>query len=196
MLQPLGISVEAEAVYVLLARHESATVLELVRASPGGNIVLMRDQLETLRELGLAVEVGGGRWQALPLLEAIHSLRAQRVSEIDSAAVAAEALQNRLLAATQTKHADDIVVLVGREAIVEARNEVCNSAKKEMPSGLRLYLPRSLSLCGCSSDDTPCGGLLVATGERAAAMRASSVIGRSNCNGESPTTAAAGPPAV
>ena len=132
MLQPLGISVEAEAVYVLLSRNESATVLDLVRAAPGGNVVDLRSELQRLRDLGLAVEIGGGRWQALPLLDAIHSLRAQRVSEIDSAAIAAEALQNRLIAATQTKHADDIVVLLGREAIVEARNELCDQAKKEI----------------------------------------------------------------
>ena len=62
----------------------------------------------------------------------VHSLRAQRVSEIDSAAIAAEALQNRLIAATQNKQADDIVVLVGREAIVEARNELCDAATKEI----------------------------------------------------------------
>lgn len=132
MLQPLGISVEAEAAYVLLSRHDSPTVLELVRLVPGGNVVEMRNQLESLRNLGLATEVSVGRWQALPLLDAIHSLRAQRVSEIDSAAVAAEALQNRLLAATQTKQADDIVVLIGREAIVEARNDLCDGAKKEI----------------------------------------------------------------
>ena len=133
MLQPLGISVEAEAAYVLLSRLESPTVLEVVRAAPGGNVVDLRKQLETLRELGLAAEIGAGRWQALPLLDAIHSLRAQRVSEIDSAAVAAEALQNRLIAATQTKQADDdIVVLLGREAIVEARNELCDGARKEI----------------------------------------------------------------
>jgi hypothetical protein len=132
MLQPLGISAEAEAAYVLLARHESPTVIELVRVAPGSNVVEMRRQLDALRELGLAAEIGGGRWQALPLLDAVHSLRSRRVSEIDSAAIAAEALQNRLLAATQPMQADDIVVLIGREAIVEARNELCNSAKKEI----------------------------------------------------------------
>jgi DNA-binding CsgD family transcriptional regulator len=133
MLQPLGISAEAEAAYVLLARHDAPTVLDLVRATPGGNVVDMRASLEVLRELGLAAEVGGGRWQALPLIDAVHSLRAQRVSEIDSAALAAEALQNRLIASTQNKHGeDDIVVLVGREAIVEARNELCDAAKKEI----------------------------------------------------------------
>ena len=132
MLQPLGISVEAEAVYVLLARLDSPTVLELVRTVPGGNVVDLRKQLESLRELGLAAEIGGGRWQSLPLLDAIHSLRAQRVSEIDSAAVAAEALQNRLLASTQTKQADEIAVLIGREAIIAARDQLCNDAKREI----------------------------------------------------------------
>lgn len=131
MLQPLGISAEAEAAYVLLARLDSPTVLDLVRATAGSNVVDLRIQLETLRDLGLAGEIGGGRWQALSLLDAIHSLRAQRMSEIDSAAIAAEALQNRL-ASAQSKQADEIAVLVGRGAIIAARDELCNSAKREI----------------------------------------------------------------
>ncbi|HEY5847214.1 MAG TPA: helix-turn-helix domain-containing protein [Microlunatus sp.] len=132
MLQALGISAEAEAVYVVLARTETASVGELARVAPGYDVVKLRTQLETLRDLGLVAEAGGGRWQALPLLDAVHTLRAQRLSELDSASVAAESLQNRLLDSTQTKQQDNITVLVGREAIVEARNEICDEAKKEI----------------------------------------------------------------
>jgi sugar-specific transcriptional regulator TrmB/DNA-binding CsgD family transcriptional regulator len=132
MLQPLGITAEAEAVYVLLARLETATVGELARASNGFDVVKLRGLLESLRELGLSTEGPGGRWQVLPLMDVVHSLRAQRLSELDSASVAAESLQNRLLASNQTKQQDNIQVLVGREAIVEARNRICDDAKKEI----------------------------------------------------------------
>lgn len=132
MLQPLGINAEAEAVYVLLARLENASVGELARASNGFDVVKLRSLLESLRELGLATEAVGGRWQVLPLMDVVHSLRAQRLSELDSASVAAESLQNRLLASAQTKQQDNITVLVGREAIVEARNQICDNAKKEI----------------------------------------------------------------
>jgi sugar-specific transcriptional regulator TrmB/DNA-binding CsgD family transcriptional regulator len=132
MLQPLGITAEAEAVYVLLARLETASVGELARASNGFDVVKLRSLLESLRDLGLAIEAPGGRWQVLPLMDVVHSLRSQRLSELDSASVAAESLQNRLLASNQTKQQDDIQVLVGREAIVEARNRICDDAKKEI----------------------------------------------------------------
>ncbi len=132
MLQPLGISAEAEAVYVVLARTENASVGELARASNGHDVVRLRGLLESLRELGLATDTGGGRWQALPLMDVVHSLRSQRLSELDSASVAAESLQNRLLASTQTKQQDNITVLVGREAIIAARDELCNAAKREI----------------------------------------------------------------
>lgn len=132
MLQPLGISAEAEAVYVVLARTENASVGELARASNGHDVVRLRGLLESLRELGLATDTGGGRWQALPLMDVVHSLRSQRLSELDSASVAAESLQNRLLASTQTKQQDNITVLVGREAIIAARDELCDAAKREI----------------------------------------------------------------
>ena len=42
MLQPLGINADAEAVYVLLARTENASVGELARSSAGFDVVKLR----------------------------------------------------------------------------------------------------------------------------------------------------------
>lgn len=130
MLQPLGISAEAESVYVVLAPLESATPAELAELTSKDE-ELTRKRLEELRQLGLAAEVVNGLWQALPLMSVIAALRAQRLTEIETAAVAAESLQSHLLQASES-HADTIKILVGRETILAARKEVCNSAKREI----------------------------------------------------------------
>src|SRR3712207_6651982 len=96
MLRPLGISAEAEAVYVLLAPLESATPAELADLTTGDESDTVK-RLEELRGLGLAAEVVRGLWQALPLLGVVNALRAQRLSEVETAAVAAESLQSHLL---------------------------------------------------------------------------------------------------
>src|SRR3712207_9212044 len=61
----------------------------------------------------------------------VAALRAQRMSELERASVAAESLQSHLMAAAQTPMDTDLRVIVGREAILTARQEICNSAKKE-----------------------------------------------------------------
>jgi hypothetical protein len=48
------------------------------------------------------------------------------------ATVAAESLHSHLLAATQNTPDNDIQIVVGREGILAARREICNSAKKEI----------------------------------------------------------------
>lgn len=130
MLQPLGISPEAEAVYVVLAPLESATVSELAHLAmaPAEHV---EGQLEELRELGLAAELSQGLWQALPLLDVVNALRAQRLSELEMASVAAESLHSHLLAATESQ-TDAIKIVVGRESIIAARRDLCDSAKKEI----------------------------------------------------------------
>ena len=68
---------------------ESATVGELSRlaqCSPAA----VRDRVSTLRDLGLAVELSDGLWRALPLSEVVRSLRAQRLTELEMASIAAE----------------------------------------------------------------------------------------------------------
>jgi sugar-specific transcriptional regulator TrmB len=130
VLQPLGISPQAEAVYVVLAPLESATIPELADLA-SAQPEHVDKQLEELRQLGLAAELSQGLWQALPLLDVVNALRAQRLSELEMASVAAESLHSHLLAATESS-ADNIKIVVGREAIIAARRDICNSAKKEI----------------------------------------------------------------
>lgn len=130
MLQPLGISAEAESVYVVLAPLESATPLELADLTSSGADQIGK-RLDELRELGLAAEVVQGLWQALPLLGVVNALRAQRLTEIETSAIAAESLHSHLLQASESQ-ADNIKIVVGREAILAARREICNSAKREI----------------------------------------------------------------
>lgn len=130
MLQPLGISAQAEAVYVVLAPLESATVPELADLA-SAQPEHVDKQLGELRQLGLAAELSPGLWQALPLLDVVNALRARRLSELEMASVAAESLHSHLLAASESQ-ADNIKIVVGREAILAARREICNAAKKEI----------------------------------------------------------------
>ena len=118
MLQPLGISAEAEAVYVALGPLPSASVAELARLT---SLIpeMVAETLEELRKLGLATDSSRGDWRALPLLDVINQLKSQRLSEIEQASVAAESLESHLLAAGATQP-DGIKTLVGRESIVAA----------------------------------------------------------------------------
>jgi sugar-specific transcriptional regulator TrmB/DNA-binding CsgD family transcriptional regulator len=130
MLQPLGISAEAEALYVALAplgsatREELATLTSMTPAD-------IDARLEELRRLGLATELAGGSWRHLPLPEVAKALRAQRISELEMASVAAESLHSHLLAARQSQ-SDDIQIVLGREAIIAMTRDLCASAQKEI----------------------------------------------------------------
>ena len=96
MLQPLGISAEAEAVYVALGPLPSASVAELARLT---SLIpeKVAETLEELRKLGLATDSSRGDWRALPLLDVVNQLKSQRLSEIEQASVAAESLESHLL---------------------------------------------------------------------------------------------------
>lgn len=130
MLQPLGISAEAEAVYVALAPIGNTSLDVLVDLVPirRGEV---ESCLEELGKLGLATELSRGTWRALPLPEAVKALRAQRLSELEMASVAAESLHSHLLAASQSQ-TDDVRIIVGRDAIVAANRELCGMAQKEI----------------------------------------------------------------
>ena len=129
MLQPLGISAEAEAVYVALGPLSSASVDDLAKLT-GSTPDEVSDILEELRRLGLATQ-SSTSWRALPLLDVVNHLKAQRLSEIEMASVAAEALESHLLAAGETQD-DEVKILVGRESIVAAHQELMDSAKREI----------------------------------------------------------------
>ena len=89
MLQPLGISAEAEAIYLVLAPIGNATSAELAELSSVPLDELERRLVE-LRRLGLATELSRGTWRALPLPDVANALKAQRLSELEMASLAAE----------------------------------------------------------------------------------------------------------
>ena len=130
MLEPLGIASEAEAIYVVLARSAVVSVQQLSEACHV-SLPLARRQLDTLADLGLALRVGDDTWQALPLTDVIKGLREQRLAEIETAAIAAETLQNHLLAASQDAE-DDIRVIVGRDAVVAENRLLLARASQEI----------------------------------------------------------------
>ena len=76
MLQPLGISAEAEAVYLVLAPIGNATSAELSELSSVLPDELER-RLDELRKLGLATEVSRGTWRSLPLPDVANALKAR-----------------------------------------------------------------------------------------------------------------------
>src|SRR5918993_3240760 len=129
MLQPLGISAEAEAAYVALAPLSSATVDEVSKLT-GATPDEARDTLEELRRMGLAAE-SSTNWRAMPLLGVGKQLKIQRLSEIEMASVAAEALESHLLAAGETQD-DEVQILVGRESIVAAYSGLLESGRREV----------------------------------------------------------------
>ena len=130
MLQPLGISAEAEAVYVALGPLRSASASELARLT-SLTPEQVAENLEELRKLGLATDSSRGNWRALPLLDVVNQLKAQRLSEIELASVAAESLESHLLAAGATQ-GDGIKTLVGSPTIVAAHRELLDSARREI----------------------------------------------------------------
>jgi hypothetical protein len=129
MLQPLGISAEAEAVYVALGPLPSATVDQLAKLT-SYTPDEVHDTLEWLGKIGLVTESPPGSWHVLPMLGVVAQLKAQRFAEIELASVAAESLESHLLAAGEPD--DDVEILIGREAIVTAHAELLNSARREI----------------------------------------------------------------
>lgn len=131
MLQSLGVSDEAEALYLALAPLESASVSVLAALGDTDRDATLQTLAE-LQDLGMVRPTDDENWQALPLLGAVGALRNRRVAELDAAAAAAETLQNRLLVSTQDRSEGTISILVGREAILTTRRELCDAAKSEI----------------------------------------------------------------
>lgn len=131
MLQSLGVSTEAEALYLVLAPLDKATPTELAELN---NVTpeTAQEGLAELQMLGLARPTGQGEWSPLSLLEAVRALRLQRLAEVDAAASAAESMYNRILAAAHNDAEDDINVLVGADAIIPVQVSICDNAKREI----------------------------------------------------------------
>lgn len=129
MLEPLGIPADAEALYVVLASLDDATAPELTQRT-GTPVAQVADHLDTLADLGLAVALGEGRWNALPLGDVVKGLQLRRRAEIDAAVIAADTLQNQLLAASHSSE-DDVQVFVGQTSYAEY-TRLCDETTSEI----------------------------------------------------------------
>jgi DNA-binding CsgD family transcriptional regulator len=149
VLEPLGIPADAEALYVVLASNDDATVDDLTgRTGLGAADVGAR--LDTLADLGLAVVLGEGRWRSLPVTDVIKGLKARRIAEIEAAAIAADTLQNQLLAASHSSE-DDVQVFVGQTSWAEytrlcdeTTTEICLFDKPPYVGGPSMLSPGEL----------------------------------------------------
>jgi len=127
-------------VYVALGPLPSASVAELARLT---SLIpeMVAETLEELRKLGLATDSSRGDWRALPLLDVVNHLKAQRLSEIEQASVAAESLESHLLAAgaTQADWGGRVGAKGGAEAIARLVPELGNldSMISNRPSPVR-----------------------------------------------------------
>lgn len=127
MLQPLGVSQEAESLYVQIARHNEISI----GAIPGPDSPAARARLlDELRRLGLIVDSGPATIRALPLAEAAKVLRERRTAELDAAVRAAETMSLHLL--ENQSAATGIEVLIGREAASRALTELCQHSLTEI----------------------------------------------------------------
>lgn len=131
MLESLGVSTAAEALYLVLAPLERASTAELAEMGTSTEEAASA-LLSELQAIGLVRQSGRDEWQPLPMVDAVNALRTRRVAELDMAVAAAESMFNRIMAAARYGVDDDVTVLVGTEAIVPVRDSICNNAKREI----------------------------------------------------------------
>ena len=126
MLQALGVSTEAESLYVQIARQEDVAITSLPHSDGEDPEALLGE----LQELGLIIEAAPGRVRALPLADAAKGIRDRRVAEIDAAVRAAEAMSLHMWE-TQAPSAG-VEVLIGREAANAAIADLCAHSQLEI----------------------------------------------------------------
>lgn len=126
MLQALGVSTEAESLYVQIARQEDVAVGSLLGNGSDDVEVLLGE----LQELGLIIEAAPGRVRALPLADAAKGIRDRRVAEIDAAVRAAEAMSLHMWESQAPS--TGVEVLIGREAANAAITDLCARSQLEI----------------------------------------------------------------
>lgn len=129
MLQALGVSPEAEASYAHLFGLKVASIEQLM--AEGKDRCTVMEMLEHLEELGLAAPVDGGRWEAIPLPEAVRVLRARRTADLDAAIVVADSMHLRLVAGSDSGM-DGTQAIIGRPEVQGTMNRICAEARAEI----------------------------------------------------------------
>ncbi len=128
MLEVFGVDTESEQLYSrLLAQPRSIDKLAEQTASDD-----IERRLCALQESGLVIHSVDGSWQAVPLPDALRSLRARRVAELDSLIASADAAQARLLAMAEDSSSGGMNSLIGREAVQTALNDISMRAQYEI----------------------------------------------------------------
>lgn len=141
MLQALGVSTEAECLYVQIAgRHESS--IETLAHDHDAEEV--RTFLEQLVSLGLIYETEPARYRALPLPDAARSIRERCVAELDAGVRAADTMNLHVLKRQSAE--TDIEVLIGPDAASVALRDLCSNAQTEIaafdrPPYVEVYEP-------------------------------------------------------
>jgi sugar-specific transcriptional regulator TrmB len=118
MLQPLGVSSDAESVYRILLRNPRSTVSELTTLS-GRSARWTRSSVSTLESLGLVSRLPGRpiRLVATPPDTAVEVLVARRETEIADIRRAATALAAELPAEQTHRPEDQLRIVFGKEAV-------------------------------------------------------------------------------
>ena len=127
MLQALGVSPDAESLYLQIAQQHSVPTQQLAKGRDPDELAA---QLNQLRELGLVVDTGPGEVRALPLGDSARSLRDRRVAELDAAVTAAERMSLQLM---ESQDSDaGVEVLIGSEVANRTFAELCRHAQIEI----------------------------------------------------------------
>lgn len=128
MLQPLGVSTAAEALYVRIARMTDASIDSLLVTDEDRGII--PPLLEELRQLGLIIDSGPNEVRALPLDDAVKAIKERRVAEIESAVRAAETMNLQLW--ENRGNAAGIEVLIGPERANATYSALCRQTQFEI----------------------------------------------------------------
>lgn len=133
MLQPLGVSPEAESVYRILLHNPRSTVAELADLA-GRSVRWTRTSASTLESLGLVSRLPGrpARLVATPPDTAVDVLVARQETEIATIRRAATALLAELPAEHQHRPEDQLRIVFGKEAVAAQFLQLQQAATTEL----------------------------------------------------------------
>lgn len=126
MLQALGVSADAESLYLQIAGQHESSFETLAHSHDAATV---RELLQQLVSLGLIYQTGCGSYRALSLPSAAESIRQRRIAELDAGVRAAEIMNLHVM---ERQSGSDVEVLIGSQAASDALRELCSSAQVEI----------------------------------------------------------------